>query len=733
MVWLEMSLMTRKKTSSKSQKPRARRKFSLKSKSQKNIPAPLTYEGFRKYIEETKEVETLAGKKTETKISHASGPIPNYAKLIETASLNPDVEYDENIINNWSPHMSLSVADSISGNPLSGAEVDNFRNSNRNWVPNYFVNPMQDLDYLVIQAIARSTFVGPLMEAITKFQVGTGFKPELELINPDKDEDINEKAIEENQDVIDTLLGIDAQIDFDEDDPDHELDVPLIEKYAAITTVKNMFNRSALIFGYDKKIKVNGIVYKEIPSTLTFTHARDLGIIQVNPITRRMQSVQWRNAYYMVPTKGMIYMWNPWISAKTRNAWYYGDSLVMPMLDAGRVVRKNIGVNFNAMSEATWSGLFLMAIKPQGQDLAEKEAEYNQVVKNMVRGGPNVLLEDPDNVKFQNVDFNPKVKEFQELTEAMLRYQVACTGMPHSMFYDESTSNRATMIGKIQLAMSTVINPMRESDGRLFSGQWWQRWFRLIYKDKKPDLLKKFRIKMVFEDLRIEEWFDKVEAANEVDGRKQLTDEAYGQLIGVDNYQNKVDPDAETIPGGGDGKNSMTFDDGSKLKIKEPKEQLKAKTSEAARVLGLLKSKQKKSSVAKTLSFTFDDKELGAALIARDTVKLADLQRRLENIEKEIELLGKKLKTPNLINQRTTLENEKTQVEEEVKREEEFTHASSFIGTVTYTIDMQSMEIVINGRMYPYCEVPQRIFDAFKGAGSKGAYFNRSVKGIYEC
>ena len=118
------------------------------------------------------------------------------------------------------------------------------------------------------------------------------------------------------------------------------------------------------------------------------------------------------------------------------------------------------------MSEATWSGLFLMAIKPQGQDVAAKEAEYNQVVKNMVRGGPNVLLEDPDNVKFHNVDFAPKVNEFVQLTEAMLKYCVATTGLPHSMFYDEEASNRATMIGKIQLATSTVINPMREWIGR---------------------------------------------------------------------------------------------------------------------------------------------------------------------------------------------------------------------------------------------------------------------------
>ncbi len=108
------------------------------------------------------------------------------------------------------------------------------------------------------------------------------------------------------------------------------------------------------------------------------------------------------------------------------------------------------------MAEATWSGLFLMAIKPEGQNLADKQKEYQQVVKNMVRGGPNVLMEHPDDVKFQNVDFAPKVKEFQDLTEAMLRYQVAVAGLPHSMFYDESASNRATLIGKIQLVISVI-------------------------------------------------------------------------------------------------------------------------------------------------------------------------------------------------------------------------------------------------------------------------------------
>ena len=148
--------------------------------------------------------------------------------------------------------------------------------------------------------------------------VGTGFKPELELINPDKDEDINEKLIEQNQEIISTLIGIDNQLLRDED---RDLDVSFADKIAALITITNMFNRGALIFGYDKPIKVNGKIYKDIPSSLKFAHPRDLGIIQVNPATWRLQSVQWRNAYYMVPTKDMIYIWNPWVSAKTRNSY----------------------------------------------------------------------------------------------------------------------------------------------------------------------------------------------------------------------------------------------------------------------------------------------------------------------------------------------------------------------------------------------------------------------------
>ena len=158
-------------------------------------------------------------------------------------------------------------------------------------------------------------------------------------------------------------------------------------------------------------------------------------------------------------------------------------------------------------------------------------------------------MEDPANVSFNHADFTPRVNEFKDLVDFLIRYCVASMGLPQSMFFDESTSNRATMLGKIQLAISTVIEPIRGQFGRQICAQWYQRWFELIYKDK-PELLQEFRTKMVWDDLHVEQWFDKIESVNEVDSRKQLTDEAYGEMSGIDSYVTKVEEDAITMPGG---------------------------------------------------------------------------------------------------------------------------------------------------------------------------------------
>ncbi len=514
-----------------------------KLKARARQKAPLTTNGFTAYKKTTKKVN---GKKTVSiRAVHPAGPIRGTFYVKQSFLGEP--QYDDEIIYNWIPQLSLSVYDDNLGRALSAAEIQSNMSNNQKYIPNYFVNPMQDLDYLTIEALARFTIMGSILDVLTKFIVGRNFRPSLIPINPSRDPDKDKKIIEENQDVIDTLVQIDNNLTIDSDD---FKDTSFIEKVSALISVCNIFNRSALIFGYDNPVTISGKTYKQIPSSLKFAHARDLGIIDVEPGTWRLRSVQWRNAYYMVPARDMIYLWNPLLSSKTRASWLYGDSMMMPMVDASRVVRKTIGVNFPAMAEATWSGMFVLAVKPQSQEANEKITEYQNIVNNMVRGGPNVLLEDPANISFHNVDFNPKINEFINMVETLIKYGVATTGLPHAMFYDEAAANRATMIGKIELAKSTVIDPMRAWIGRQISDQWYQRWYRLIYKESRPDLYKNYKIQMGFSDLNISEWFDKVLAVNALDGRKLLTDQAYGDLVGVENYGGKVDPSAVATPGG---------------------------------------------------------------------------------------------------------------------------------------------------------------------------------------
>ena len=62
-----------------------------------------------------------------------------------------------------------------------------------------------------------------------------------------------------------------------------------------------------------------------------------------------------------------------------------------------------------------------------------------------------------------------------------------------------------------------------------------------------------------------------------------------------------------------------------------------------------------------------------------------------------------------------------------------FTHSSSFVGNVKYDQDEQSMEIILNGKTYEFCNVSERLYDSFEGANSKGAFFNREIKTLHDC
>ena len=62
-----------------------------------------------------------------------------------------------------------------------------------------------------------------------------------------------------------------------------------------------------------------------------------------------------------------------------------------------------------------------------------------------------------------------------------------------------------------------------------------------------------------------------------------------------------------------------------------------------------------------------------------------------------------------------------------------FTHSSSFLGNVLWDRESNEMDIILNGKKYHFCGVSERLFDAFEGADSKGAFFNREIKSLHDC
>ena len=403
-----------------------------------------------------------------------------------------------------------------------------------------YANPMQSLDYRVYESLAKRTIIGPILDALVKFIVGGGFKPELELINPDSDKVKNDTDITDNQEIIDRMLAIDNQVSAPSADGS-SVDANFQHKVSALIMSCLMYNRGALIFEYGEPVMIGDQKYPEIPNNLIFAHARDLGQIEMDSDSHRMINVAWaRDSFQPIETKDMIYLWNPLSSSKVYNSWHYGMSLVAPMISAAKIINTLLSEDFPAMAQTTWAGLHYIVAKNEGSTTEDKVAEFENIVNNIQPGRPGILIKDPEDVDVHNANFSPEVDKFQALMESMIKLCISMAGLPQVGFYDESASNRDTMAGKVQLTLQTNIEPMRKWIGDFIAAQWYDRWFRLIYKDDQ-EKLEKFRISVSWADLHISEWYDNIEAILSLDERKPLTDSAFGERIHWDNYPLAID------------------------------------------------------------------------------------------------------------------------------------------------------------------------------------------------
>ncbi len=457
------------------------------------------------------------------------------------------IEYRKVVEDQWIPNPQLTVYDHTEKVALTAAEADEKRKLSNRWMPQYFQNPLQSYDYIVYESLVKNSLLGPVMRTLIKFIMGTGFRPELELKIPTNDEKADAKLIADNEKVISTLLQFDRAVT--ERGGTDGIDISFGVKMTNMIQNMLIYNRSCAVFVYDEKnpIKIGEKEYPDLPVNLVDFHPKDMGMVKISPESHKMVSLQINQISGFVSTDDMIYLWNSEYAAPIWNAKYYGGSMMMPIIDAARVIRSTISSIIPAINENMVGGLYHIFVEPQGGTEAQKKQEYTSITEATEFGTSNVFMISPDRVKYENVNFDPKIAELIEMFTMLVKYVLANANVPQIGFFDEAAANHATAVEKIQLTISTVINPMRGWIGDEIARQWYNRIFVKIFeKDKK--ILNTFRIKVAFDDLQVETLKERAEGLEIIERRAPLTHEKAGEILQIDGYEDSIDQDREAVP-----------------------------------------------------------------------------------------------------------------------------------------------------------------------------------------
>ena len=444
---------------------------------------------------------------------------------------NPQLasRYSDAVLENWVPRQEIVPVDK-DGNQISASAPSSDKKAP------YYSNPEQDLDYIIYEDLYSYTVGGPILRELTKFIMGMGFKPKL---IPKEDPDDGE-LIDKHKDVVMKLMEVDKQVGRTNE---KGIGISFQDNVSRMILNSFTFNRSAALID-EGPVDIDG-TEKTLPTNLRLIHPRDMGIIELDDKTWRLKAVQIRQFMDsresgFTEVDKMIYYWNAVISAPAYNSDYYGISLMRNMYDELRALRRLISINFPTFADAVHTGIPVITINPEGTTASQRQQEGEDIVNNWQDGSPNVLFKDPSQTRVDNITFDPKITEFDELAQSLTKFAVMKAGLPQSHFFAENEANMATLKHRIQLAISVNINPIRAWIDRTFTDQWYAKIFKTLYEGSEE--YKLFDIGVEFNDLQIETLEDRINTAVAIHNElAPLTPEGMGEYLQDPNFEGKID------------------------------------------------------------------------------------------------------------------------------------------------------------------------------------------------
>ncbi len=442
--------------------------------------------------------------------------------------------------------------------------------------PRFWQNPYQYWDYVVLQDLYANSLAGRIVDIFVHYILGDGVKPELELRKPEKFKDEKEraKALEKGQPILDKMKEIDEAISVDgipddwgmndkdevqpwyfkhvddeDEDGMNQYTGPIATKWEALLRNALVFGRSMLYVDSQQPLKIDDREMEGIPSSLKLIHPRDMGFNYVDPYTHKLRGLQLHNSNWIVTPTQMVFCEHIPDSPVFASA-FYGFSFLQSMIGSARSLRRLIEVDFPLIAKTRWSGMYWIFFKRKGQQQFDAITELQMIKDNLAPDGINMSLEDNpnDDVRVEKIDLRSDIGGLIQMAEFLIRYMLGQSlGMPKSLIFDEEAVNRATQIATTRSYIKTTIKKKREWFCHILTQQWYGRNFKTLYKDK-PEY-KKYRVVATVEEMKLESWIELIEGFTQLLQLGNWKKEAIGEFLGIENYEENLDPENPEPPG----------------------------------------------------------------------------------------------------------------------------------------------------------------------------------------
>ena len=426
--------------------------------------------------------------------------------------------------------------------------IKTFEKTNTPIMPRYYANPYQYFDNVLLADGYVNSYAGSVVDMYVDFIMPKTLKPVLKLRNPDDsgDDKAQQKEIEANQDIIEKLIEVDNFFSNDGVEPqDQYLGIPIQAKFKSLITNMLVFGRNCMCFEHWEDLPhfkdSEGKEYEDIPNVLKLIQSIDMGMIAIDYYTGKLGGIWMYNSVPFIPMSKMVYLVNKPASPMI-GSLYYGFSLMQRCIDAVRILRRILAQNIPQYVRSGYSGMGVFLFDSTTYPDSIRKTIRTSLINNFKAGEMSVI--DYANIKdfdYKEIKINADINYLIDLKEALIKLIVGIMGMPQSLIFDEGSSTRDTLVGRIISFINNEVTQLRNSIGEQIASQWYIRNFRILYKDK-PEILKKFTIAVEFEEMDLETKTEKVERLILEQQLAPYTDKYIGEELGDKDYENHIDP-----------------------------------------------------------------------------------------------------------------------------------------------------------------------------------------------